>query len=235
MNGLSTRFPNGVVNRTAQHPFFNLIVPDLLTLQYERQDFNQYVAADWTVTETQAAATQALTAGAGGLILLTNSGANNDVNQIQKNPANFAFTSGKRAWVGARFQLSDATNSAFAVGLQNVSADGTVLSNATDGLFFLKPTAAAALVGYFRQDNSTGSANSATLATLADATSVTVEAYWDGKTSVIFGVNGVVVDQIDVTSSMIPNANLALVACVKNGAVAAKTATIDYLFAAVER
>lgn len=73
------------------------------------------------------------------------------------------------------------------------------------------------------------------MATLADATNVTVEAYWDGKTSVIFGVNGVVADQIDVTSSMIPNANLALIACVKNGAAAAKNATIDYLFAAVER
>lgn len=230
-----THLSGGINNLDVNDIFNALKVPDSFgTYHMFAEDFDRFVAGDWTVTETQAAATQALAAGDGGLMLLTNSAANNDVNQIQLNPANFTFTAGKKFFLESRFKVSDATNSAFAIGVQNVSADGTVLANATDGLFFLKPTGFTTLSVYMRQDNSTGS-TAAAFATLADDTYVVASAYFDGGDRLYYAINNAIQGYVTIATTMIPDANLAPIIVVKNGAAAAKTATIDYLFCAKER
>lgn len=235
IDNLITRLPSGLNNLDPNDIFSSLKVPDDFgSYHMFDEDFNRYAAADWTVTETQAGATQALTAGDGGLMLLTNSAANNDINQIQLVPANFSFAAGKKCFLKVRFKINDATNSAFSIGLQNANVDGTTLATATDGLFFYKPLTFTTLSVYMRQDNATGS-NAAAIATLADDTYVVAAAFFDGVDRLYYAVNGTVTGYITIASTMIPDANCAPVISLKNGAAVAKNATIDYLFFAKER
>lgn len=199
------------------------------------QDFDQYVAGDWTVTETQAGATQALTAGDGGLILLTNSAADNDINQIQKLPASFLLSLTKKFFISCIFQLSDVVNSDFAIGVQLANVDGTTLATATDGIFFLKADDAATVSLYVRKDNTTGSSVAAAIATMVNATNIQLDVYYDGAGRVYYAVDGTVSGYIDMTATNMPDVILASICSLKNGAAVAKTATIDRLLVGLER
>lgn len=235
INNLLTRFPNGVNNQLAGTIFNNLPFPDQTPYHVFGEDFDYFVPASWTITETQAGATQALADGNGGLLLLTNSAADNDVNQVQKIGASFVPVVGKQLFMKFRFQLSDATQSDFAIGLQAANADGTDLAVALDGIFFLKADDAATIKLYSRQDATTGNVVSDVVATLVNATNIELAVYFDGGDRMYYAVNGTVTGYITVSTALLPNVAVAPIISLKNGAAAAKTATIDYLFIAQER
>jgi len=91
----TTRFPNGVTNVGEQSLFAELGQPAATIFHTYFEDFDYYTAGDWTVTETDAGATQALTDGDGGLLLITNTAADNDLVSLQKKGESFRFASGK--------------------------------------------------------------------------------------------------------------------------------------------
>lgn len=231
-----TRFQNGV-NNSAEGTIWGGGMPYLDPRLFHEyfEDFDYFTAANWTVTETQAGATQALTDGNGGLLLLTNSAADNDVNQIQKVGESFLPVAGKRFFIGCRFQLSDVVDSDFAIGIQVTNADGTVLANATDGFFFLKADDAATIDIYVRQANVAANSVNATVGTLVNATDVSMAMFYDGGDRVYYSMNGNVLGYVTVSSAILPNTEMAPIITLKNGAAAAKTATIDYLMVAQER
>ena len=230
-----TRFPNGVTNVGSSDLFNSFKAPNPLLYHTQFNDFDTYAAGDWTVTETQAGATEALAAGDGGLLLLTNSAADNDIVQIQNAIANFTITAGKKFFFQSRFKVSDATQSDLAVGLQLANVDGCTLATATDGIFFHKADGATSVDVYFRKNNTTGSSKGTAVATLADDTFITLGAFYDGVDRLYYAVNGTVTGYIDAGSAYLPDANVALIFSLTNGEAAAKTATVDYLFAAQER
>lgn len=232
-----TRFPSGVTNKPENDIWGGgMPFPDAFRAFHAYvEDFDYFLAADWTVTETQAGATQALLAGNNGLLALVNSAADDDVNQIQKIAASFLPIVGKRLFLAARFMLDDVTQSDFAIGLINASADATVLANSVDGIFFLKADDAATVTLYSRQDNTTGSVNSGAIATLVNATMVELACYYDGGDRIYYAVNGTVGGYITVSSALLPNANVTPTFALKNGSAAARTATVDYMFAFQER
>lgn len=229
-----TRLPYGIVNVGPDVLTSSLKKMDPLLYQDFMDDFNDFVPTAWTVTETQAGATQANTAGAGGLLLLTNSAANNDVNQIQKPAGSFLPVAGKRTFMRCRFQLSDVLASAFVIGFTTVSADATVLANSLDGIFFRKPAADATISLYCRQDNTTGSV-SAEITDLVNATMIELGFTYDGGDRLYYEINGAVQGFITVSAATLPNLAGAPVISLKNGEAVAKTATADYLWIAQER
>lgn len=240
LNSLAvTRFPGGINNQPENTLWGgSMPFPDPTIFHVFDEDFDFFLAADWTVTETQAGATQALAAGNGGLMLLTNSAADDDINQIQKVPAAFlpVFNTGKRFFMKAIFQLSDVVQSDFAIGLQLANVSGTDLAVATDGIFFLKADGAATIAFFVRQaDVAANSVNSGAIATLVNATNVEVACFYDGGDRVYFGINGVVLGFVTVSSAIWPNVVLAPIAALRNGEAVAKTATIDKLYVAQER
>ena len=117
-NNVVTRFPGGVTNVGQDAIFADLLQTDPTEYHLYFEDFDTYTAGDWVVTETDASATQALTAGDGGLLLLTNTAADNDLIALQKTPASFTFTAGKASFFSCRFKVSDATQSDVAIGMQ---------------------------------------------------------------------------------------------------------------------
>ena len=72
------------------------------------------------------------------------------------------------------------------------------------------------------------------IATIHDNTYVTVGFYYDGVNSVEYFVDDVSIDEAVVTN--LPNDEaLAVSFGIQNGAAAAKTMTVDYIFVACER
>lgn len=232
MGNLVTRFPNGVTNVADNALFADMVQPDPTKFHTFFDDFDTYTAGDWTVTETQAGATQALTAGDGGLLLLTNTAADDDLVALQKNPAAFTFTAGKKTFFSCRFKVSDATQSDVVIGLQVV--DATPL-DVTDGVYFLKADGSTAISVICRKDASTGSTSASSIATLANDTFIELGFAYDGEGKVYYEVNGNVVGSLDASSSYLPDTTCTVSFAIQNGEAAAKTMTLDYIYVAKER
>lgn len=228
----NTRFPYGVTNVGETNLFGDMVQPDPTLFHEYFNDFDTYAAGDWTVTETQAGATQALTAGDGGLLLLTNSAADDDLNALQKNPAAWTFTAGKKTFFRCRFKVSDATQSDVVIGLQVV--DATPL-DVSDGIYFLKADGSTDVSVICRKNATTGSTSASAITTLADDTFVELGFYYDGESKVYYEVNGSVTGSLDGSSSYLPDTTCTVSFAIQNGEAAAKTMTVDYIYVAKER
>ena len=228
----TTRFPNGVTNVGEQSLFAELGQPAATLYHTYFEDFDYYTAADWTVTETQAGATQALTDGDGGLLLITNTAADNDLVSLQKVGESFRFASGKPLFFEARFKVSDATDSDVVMGLQ--VTDTTPL-DVTDGIYFIKADGSTSANLVCRKNATTGSNVASAVATLADDTFVTLGWYYDGQGTLAYSVNGTVTGSMSASSSYLPDTDLTVSFAIQNGAAAAKTMTVDYIYAAKQR
>ena len=224
-NNSTTRLPSGINNQPTSSLFANFPIPTPNSLLTYFNDFFTYTAGDWVVTETQAGATQALTAGDGGLLLITNTAADNDLVALQKTPAAFTFETGKKAFFRCRFKVSDATQSDVVIGLQVV--DTTPL-DVTDGIYFLKADDAATVI-ICRKNASTGSTSASAIATLTDDTFVTLGWYWDGVDTVQYEVNGVVTGSLTSAATYLPDTTCTVSFAIQNGAAVAKTMTVDWV------
>lgn len=228
-----SRFPYGNTNNGPDDIFAAFIQNDPTKLHMYWNDFDVYTAGDWVVTETDSNATEALTAGDGGLLLITNTAADNDLVLLQKTPAAFAMTAGKQAWFKARFKVSDATESDLQFGL--VIVDTTPL-DATDGIYFQKDDGDAQLDIICRKNATTGSTSATNIATVVSDTYLTVAWYYDGFGLVQYAVDGTIKGALTASSAYLPDAtNLTVSMALQNGEAVAKTMTVDYIFAAVER
>lgn len=228
----NTRFPYGLTNVGETNLFADMVQPDSTLFHEYWNDFDTYAAGDWTVTETQAGATQALTAGDGGLLLLTNSAADDDLVALQKSPAAFTFTAGKKTFFRCRFKVSDATQSDVVIGLQVV--DATPL-DVSDGIYFLKADGSTSFSFICRKNATTGSTSASNVATLADDTFIELGFYYDGESKVAYEVNGSVIGSLDASSSYLPDTTCTVSFALQNGEAVAKTMTVDYIYAAKER
>jgi hypothetical protein len=193
------------------------------------EDFDYYVAANWTVTETQAGATQALTDGDGGLLLITNTAADDDLVALQKVGESYRFASGKELFFEARLKVSDATQSDVVIGLQ--ITDTTPL-NVTDGVFFIKADGSTSVSLLVEKDNT--ATTTASVATMVNDTFISLGFYYDGVSSIQYSVNGVVAGT-SVTTNLPDDEDLTVSIALQNGEAVAKTMTVDYVFVAKER
>ena len=78
---MPTHFPNGVSNQVKGNPLFNYPYMDPFKYYTYYDDFFEYHAGIYTITTVEAgsgAATEAITSGAGGQLLITNDDADDD-------------------------------------------------------------------------------------------------------------------------------------------------------------
>lgn len=134
-----TRMSPGSTNIQDAGILSDMYVQDRLGRIHEySQDFDQYIAADWT--QTLNGGTAALTAGDGGLLLLTTVVSN--FATVQKTPANFQLARNFRAWFSARVSV-DALVGLVIAGLMNATATPFTGGSQTDGIIFLSDNAGA--------------------------------------------------------------------------------------------
>lgn len=232
-----SRFPNGLGTVSKANPLGMYGLPDPTEWHSYFNDLDVYVAAMWTVTVV-GTGTAALTNLDGGALLLTNSAADNDSIQLQKVGESFALTAGKRAFFKARFKISDATQSDLIIGLcvTDTTLMGAVAgAGVTDGIFFSKDDGVATLDVQCQKNATTGQTRAAAIATLANDTFVNLAWAYDGKSEVAYYVNDVQIGTLAGTSTYLPDTTLTMSFGIMNGEAVAKTMTVDYLFAAVER
>lgn len=221
----TTRLPGGINNVTMTDIFANFPAPVATQMATYFQDFFAYSAGDWVVTETNASATQALTAGNGGLLLVTNTAADDDLVGMQKTPAMITMAATQQTWFSARFKVSDATQSDLVFGLQVV--DTTPL-DVTDGIYFLKSDGAATYSVICRKDATTGSTSASAVGSLADDTYVVLQWYYDGAGYLYYGANGSLLGSLSV-ASYFPDTGMTVSFALQNGEAVAKTMTVDWV------
>ena len=207
--------------------------PSDQTFYMYHNDFFTYNSGDWTITTTEAgtgSATEAVTSSAGGALLLTNAAGDNDLDFLQLKGEGFKLSTSKKAYFSARFKVSDATQSDFVMGLQ--ITDTTPLAT-TDGVFFIKDDGDTNLDFIVEKDST--STDTTAIHTMEDDTFVTVTFFIDPDASKVFySVNNAA--PVAVVNTNLPDdEELTVSFGIQNGEAAAKTMTIDYVVAAVER
>lgn len=226
-----TRFPGGLNNSNPSATLSQYGLPDPSKWHTYFNDFDTYVAADWTIT-TVGSGTRALGALDGGVLVVTNSAADDDSNFFDKVGSSFLLEAGKKAFFKARFKVNDATQSDFVMGLQ--VTDTTPL-DVTDGIYFLKSDGSAALSVICRKDATTGSTSASNIFTVLDDTYMILGWYYDGKGSLAYFVNGAQMGTLDASASFLPDSVLTVSFGVQNGEAVAKVLSTDYILAAKER
>lgn len=222
-----TRFPSGV-STAETGVYFNLPFPDPSRYIFEHYDFFNYVAGDWTVTKTDAGATQALSNGLGGQLLITNTAADDDLVSLQRTNRVYTLTAGKQTFFKTRFKVSDATQSDVLFGI--VLNDTTPFAH-TDGIVFRKDDGDAQID--FASTKNSVSSSATNIGTLVSDTFIELGFWFDGKNFHLY-VDGIKKEII--TSAIFCNDELLTqTMALQNGEAVAKTMTIDYITVAQER
>ena len=216
------RYSSGVTNVPSSDLMGQLIIPDPSSVHMYYNHFDTYAAGDWTVTETQAAATEALTDADGGALLITNSAADNDLVGMQLVGESFTFESGKKLWGKVALTLGDATQSDCIVGL-HVLDTSPIATAPSDGV-------------YFRKDDGdtnwdfvivASSASVIDVAAIGTATTskVILGFYFDGVDTFEYYFNDAKIGESTTTG--FPTTALSVSHAIQNGEAAAKTLTMD--------
>jgi len=237
---MPTHFPNGISNRTKGHPLFNYPYLDPSKYYTYFDDFFEYHSGIYTITTTEAGsgnASEEITSGAGGQLLITNDNADNDLDFFQLKGESFKWDSSKRMFFSARFKTNDATQSEIVMGLQ--ITDTTPL-DVTDGIFFLKIDGDTQPDLIIEKDNSS-SLSVVEMDAMEDDTFVTLSFEYDPLDVATGGAvfrayqDDVQVGEITGTTNAPDDEELTISFGIQNGEAAAKTLTIDFILVAVER
>lgn len=236
--GTTSRYPFGITNTIKTETLGAFGLPDPTKFHTFFDDFDRYVAGDWTLTSIGSTGTAALADGDGGLLLLTDTAADNDGTQLQKKGESFLLEAGKRSWFKASFQVSDATQSDFIIGL--AVTDTTLLgavsgAGVTDGIFFSKDDGDTQLDFQVQKNATTGQTRVSNIATIVAATFITVGWAYNGVDEVKYFVNDVHTGTLSGAAAYLPDTELTVSFGLLNGEGAAKTMTIDYIFASKQR
>jgi len=206
--------------------------PDLCIYSNDFLVAQDYAAADWVITTTEAGtgnATEALAADERcGALVITNDDANDDVDSLQSTEEAWSLTAGKQLWMNMRLKVLDPANADMLVGL---AITDTTPRDATDKIGFMLAAGSAALSCVSTKDST--STTSSSIATLVADTYVKLAFHYDGVSKVEWFVNGA---KVATHSSNLPdNENLAITLNIQNGAAAANALTVDNIYIAQER
>ena len=182
-----TRLYAGLSTAYVNEPLYSFPFPDpfhtgstqALGSSTYTNDFNTLIGTDYTVTGTSS--TFALTAGVGGLAVLT-PGGTTTASSAYKNGQFFQFTAGNRSWFTTRIKASAVAGSvSFYVGLQ-------AGSSTNDGLWFAK-SASSTSINLVSTVNGTATTLVTGVATAAANTFFEVAFYYDGTDMIVFSGN----------------------------------------------
>tara|TARA_A100001201_G_scaffold32619_1_gene35130 strand:- start:218 stop:928 length:711 start_codon:yes stop_codon:yes gene_type:complete len=230
---MTTHFTSGVTNVSGDGTLGKLKAPAPHKYHSYFNDFDTYLASDWTITTTEdgtGSATEALTDGDGGILLVTNAAGDNDHDFFQLVKEGFKYESGKQLAFHVRFKTNDATQSDIVAGLQ--LTDTTPL-DVTDGIFFLKSDGAATISFIVEKDSTQSTLTLPN--SLADDTFMTLGFVYDPKDQKFHVYQNNVLAGTVVSTNAPDNEELTVSFGIQNGAAAAKTLSVDYIGAHKER
>ena len=228
-----TRFSNGVSTNDAQYLWGNYPLPAPFTssgssLTGVAEYANDFVSSVAEYTVSGSSSTFALTAGNGGLAILT-PGGTTTATAAYKTASNVAFVAGNQLWFNTRFKASAVSSTkSFYVGLR-------AGSSANDGIWFSK-AASSTSVNLVSVVNSTTTTLVTGVATAAADTYLNLGLYYNGTDILVFS-NDVMVARVSAptigsSGTTLTSANLGPVMQITP--TATDTLTVDYIAASVE-
>ena len=228
-----TRFSNGVSTNDAQYLWGNYPFPAPFTTSGASttgvaEYANDFVSSVAEYTVTGSSSTFALTAGNGGLAVLT-PGGTTTASAAYKTASNVAFVAGNQLWFNARFKASAVSGTkSFYVGLR-------AGSSANDGIWFSK-AASSTSVNLVSVVNSTSTTLVTGVATAAADTYLDLGFYYNGTDILVYSgdtmVARVSAPTIGSSGTTLTSANLGPVMQITP--TATDTLTVDYIAASVE-
>ena len=230
---MTTHFTSGVTNVGTDSTLGKLKAPAPHKYHQYFNDFDTYLASDWTITTTEdgtGSASEALADGDGGVLLVTNAAGDNDHDFFQLVKEGFKFESGKQIGFHVRFKTNAATQTDIVAGLQ--LTDTTPL-DVTDGIFFLKSDGAATISFIVEKDSTQSTLTLPN--SLADDTFMTLGFIYDPKDQKFHVFQNNVLAGTVVSTNAPDDEELTLSFGIQNGAAAAKTLSVDYVGAYKER
>ena len=232
---MPTHFRSGVSNTVPGDALYEMGQLNPFIYHTLFDDFDTYTAAQWTVTETQAGATQAVGDGDGGVLVLTNATGASDVNSIQRvasgvTAETFRWAADKDMFFVARFKVSDVTNTFVNVGL---CITDTTPSDVTDGIFLFKTEDVTTLTLRIEKDNTATSIN---LGTMVNDTYVVAGFAYTAADRTFRGFfNGVEVGSTQTLTNAPDDEDLTITLAEVNSSAAAHVLSVDYFLAAKQR
>lgn len=198
-------------------------------------DFDKYTVADWTLTTTEAgagSATEAIGDADGGVLVVTNDAADDDLDFFQWTKETFKFEVGKSLYFEARFKILEVIQCDFRMGL--MITDTTML-DVTDGIYFGTDDGDA-LLDFSVEKNNTASLV-AGVATLVADTFIKVGFYYDGDglaNDIDIIVNDETVGSVALTN-MVDDEELTVSFGIQNGQAVANVLSVDYILVSKKR
>ena len=183
---LPFRSDAGFSNHGPGEPLFGFGLIDASKFHCWFSDFHQSegitasTAGDWTVTKVGGSAV-ALADADGGVLAITNAGADNDNTFIQKLGESFKWAPTKKLAIMLRFKVTDATQSDLAIGLQITD---TAPLDVTDGIFFYKADGSAVLTARVEKDDVAATGD---VVTMANDAYVDVAIVYQGRARIAQG------------------------------------------------
>lgn len=234
-----TRYPSGVTTVPSNNPLGQFGLPDPTGWHVWFDDFDDYAAAQWIITTTEAgagSATEAISSADGGVLVVTNDAADDDADFFQWSGTDasgavetFKFIAGKKLFFKTRFKVSDATQSDFVVGLQ--ITDTTPLA-VSDGVYWRKDDGDANLDFVVIKDSTATTATAAS--TVADDTWMTLAFYYNGVDGIEYYKDDVKLGTSALTN-LPDDEELTISFGIQNGEAVAKVMSVDYIFVAKQR
>jgi hypothetical protein len=217
---------------TASHRWIDAIGVDVAKHVYTFCNDMLLTAADaplgWTVTLVEAGAgdsTVAISDTPGGALLITTDAAENDGVNMQFSDEPYLLDGVTPCYFGIKFQISEATQSDFIVGL--CITDTTLLGGMTHGVYFRKVDATTN-VEFVTEKDSVES--TVVVDTAVDATNVILEFYYDGTHIVAYADGVQVYRQLVASLATFPeDEQLTPSIHFLTGAESAETMTVDWL------
>jgi hypothetical protein len=191
---------------------------------------------DWEFTILEAGGGDAAIALAdtqGGVVTITNDAGDNDRVVAAKNGESFLFVAGKKTWYRAKFSVNDVDDVDAFMGLVIQTATDPVGTAPTDGVFFrLQESDADGGLDLVVTKDST--ATTQAVATMVDATMIDVAFFYNGVDSIEVYADDAWIASVAVTN-LPDDEELSVFFAIQNGAAAADSMSIDYIYAAQER
>ena len=230
---MTTHFTSGVTNISADGTLGKLKAPAPHKYHAYFNDFDTYLASDWTITTTEdgtGSASEALTDGDGGILLVTNAAGDNDHDFFQLVKEGFKYEAGKQLAFNIRFKTNDATETDIVAGLQLTD---TSPLDVTDGIFFLKSDGAATITFVVEKDSTQSTLDLPN--SLADDTFMTLGFVYDPRDQKFHVFQNNVLAGTVVSTNAPDDEEMTLSFGIQNGAAAAKTLSVDYVGGYKER
>ena len=228
------RYPAGLSDQAEDTIFSSAPFPTkgLVNFYQYYNDFMDYLAGDWTITNANGG-TLALRDEAGGVLRVTNGATAAWLVSAQKVGNAFLPVVGKRFFGRIKIRTDDVINGAILAGL--ALTDTTPL-DATDGIFIIKADAAAAVLLTVANAATAGNRETLALGSMVNDTFFTVDLFYDGGDRLYAAVNGAMIGYLTYSTTYVPDVAVTPTFFRSNGAAgASEILDIDTLWFAQER